>query len=128
MWLAGLDFHRGNCKSSQGLPFPCVKLYAGNGLRQVRLLTVVDENRFCAAEGDSGDAASVGRANGLPALASSSKDSTCAKRVLRVEPIALYMLKPIVLGRLLTRLCDSAIDSHCKKRLSSFSLLMGNLA
>ena len=36
------------------------------------------ENRFCAAEGESGDAASVGLASGLPALASSSSDNTCA--------------------------------------------------
>lgn len=62
----------------------------------------MDEKRFCAAEGDSGDADSVGRANGLPALASSSKERT--------------------------KFCDSVIESHCKNRLSSFSLLMGNLA
>ena len=45
--------------------------------------TVVDEKRFCAAEGDSGDADSVGRANGLPALASSSKERTCANEGFR---------------------------------------------
>ena len=39
-------------------------------------LTVV-ENKFCAAEGDSGDAASVGLAKGLPAFASSKRDKTC---------------------------------------------------
>lgn len=98
------------------------------GTDKVSLLTVVDENRFCAAEGDSGDADSVGRANGLPALASSSRDSTCGSRVLHAETSKLCMLKEVVLGWLITRLCDSAIDSHCKKRLSSFSLLMGNLA
>ena len=98
------------------------------GADKVRLLTVVDENRLCAAEGDSGDADSVGRANGLPALASSSRDNTCANRVLHAETSKLCMLQEVVLGCFITRLCDSAIDSHCKKRLSSFSLLMGNLA
>ena len=88
----------------------------------------MDENRFCAAEGESGDADSVGRANGLPALASSSRDSTCGSRVLHAKLSKLCILKKIVLDWLITRLCDSAIDSHCRKRLSSFSLLMGNLA
>lgn len=45
--------------------------------------TVVDEKRFCAAEGDRGDADSVGRANGLPALASSSKERTCVNKGFR---------------------------------------------
>ena len=41
-----------------------------------RRLTVV-ENKFCAAEGESGEAASVGLARGLPAFASSNNDKTC---------------------------------------------------
>ncbi len=51
--------------------------------KKVGAPTVVDEKRFCAAEGDSGDADSVGRANGLPALASSSKERTCANEGFR---------------------------------------------
>ena len=42
----------------------------------MRRLTVV-ENKFCAAEGESGEAASVGLAKGLPAFASSKSDKTC---------------------------------------------------
>ncbi len=54
--------------------------------KKVGAPTVVDEKRFCAAEGDSGDADSVGRANGLPALASSSKERTCVEEGFRWSP------------------------------------------
>ena len=88
------------------------------------MLTVV-ENRFCAAEGDSGEAASVGLASGLPAFASSSSDSTCKASCLLLE---IPSAGTEVWERKRTKLWDSAMDNHCMNKLSSFSLLIGKRA
>lgn len=67
----------------------------------MRRLTVV-ENKFCAAEGESGEAASVGLARGLPAFASSNNDKTCR-----------YTYAPV-------RLQDSTEELNGKNCLPSF--------
>ena len=107
--------------------------------------TALAGNNAWAEAGDSGDAApvSAGPRNGRPALASSSKDSTCrdgqhnsmqrssmfphaASCLCATRARTLGLHQSLLDTKVRTSCCESALESHCRNRLSSFNFEHGN--
>ncbi len=111
--------------------------HASIGWRSRR--TALAGNRAWAEAGDSGEAAPVGAGprNGRPALASSSKESTC-RQIKPPDMGYAHNTGPSMKARQCnwqnpcdrntarTSCCESLLESHCRNRLSSFSFEHGN--